>query len=83
MTKEELIKFLEENTGKKIRLKMKGIITTTIQIEKMKVKYEDSYLCFSSEVKLNLHQLIKISKIKENEILLEFDQLQNVTIIIE
>lgn len=83
MTKEELIKFLEENTEKKIRLNMEGIITTTIQIEKMKVKYEDSYLCFSSEVELNLHQLIKISKIKENEILLEFDQLQNVTIIIE
>lgn len=83
MTKEELIKFLEENTEKKIRLNMEGIITTTIQIEKMKVNYEDSYLCFSSEVELNLHQLIKISKIKENEILLEFDQLQNVTIIIE
>lgn len=83
MTKEELIKFLEENTEKKIRLNMDGIITTTIQIEKMKVNYEDSYLCFSSEVELNLHQLIKISKIKENEILLEFDQLQNVTIIIE
>lgn len=83
MTKEELIKFLEENTEKKIRLNMEGIITTTTQIEKMKVKYEDSYLCFSSKVELNLHQLIKISKIKENEILLEFDQLQNVTIIIE
>ena len=52
----------------------------------MQIKFEKGYLSLKSkenefqEIKLNLHQLIRVKKLEENKILLEFDQLQSVTI---
>lgn len=89
MTTEELIKYLKERNGKKATLKLQGIIDTKLKIEQMNIKVQEGYLYLQSEndisssIKLNLHQLKKISKVEEKEILLEFDQLQNVTIIIQ
>lgn len=85
MVVDELVKILEEQKGKDIVLDLKGIVETVITIGKMQISVKDNMLFFENEEKaqrvgFNLNQLMKISKIKSNEILLEFDQLQSVTI---
>ncbi|MCI8637109.1 MAG: hypothetical protein HFJ36_04610 [Clostridia bacterium] len=85
MLADELIKILEKQKGKDILLHLKGIVETAITIEKMQICIKDKMLFFKSEEKsqnvgFNLSQLMKISIISSNEILLEFDQLQSVII---
>ncbi len=85
MTIEEAIEFLKKQEGKDILLNMKGIITTNVKIEKMQLKQEEHELIFennSFKIGFNLKQLRKINKVLENEILLEFEQLQDVLITI-
>ena len=86
MTREEFIKYLKTQKGKTVILELKGIINTKLKIKEMQIKFEKGYLTLLSkesefqEIKLNLHQLIRVKKLEENKILLEFDQLQSVTI---
>ena len=86
MLKEELIDFLQHQNKKDILLKMQGIITTSMIIEKCQTRQENNQLVLEStinsnkKVGLNLSQLMKITQTKINEILLEFDQLQQVII---
>lgn len=89
MTTEKLIKFLQKQEKKDILLNLQGIITTTIIIKNMKLLQEKNKLLLQNRenieeiIAFNLSQLMRITNMKPNEILLEFDQLQDVTIMIE
>ena len=89
MKTKELIEFLQKQEEKSVLLKLQGIITSTITIQKMKVKTKGKQLVLESQenekqqIAFNISQLMKVTPVKENEILLEFDPLQNVTIILE
>lgn len=86
MTTEEFIKYLENQTNKNVVLELKGIIETEINIGKTEINNIEKYLTLQNKerkeqkVILNLHQLMKITKLEENTILLEFDPLQTVKI---
>ena len=86
MLVENFIKFIKEQENNNITLELKGIIETTIKIKKTDIQELDKYLTIKSKedvnqnIKLNLHQLMKINVVDENEILLEFDQLQTIKI---
>ena len=86
MSTEEFIKYLEKHTNKNVVLELKGIIETKIKIENIEIKNIEKFLTLQSEkikeqkVVLNLHQLMKITMLEENTILLKFDQLQTVKI---
>ena len=86
MSTEEFIKYLEKHTNKNVVLELKGIIETKIKIENIEIKNIEKFLTLQSEkikeqkVVLNLHQLMKITMLEQNTILLEFDQLQTVKI---
>lgn len=89
MTTEKLIKLLQEQEKKDILLNLQGIITTTIIIKNMKLLQEKNKLLLQNRenieeiIAFNLSQLMRITNRRPNEILLEFDQLQEVTIIIK
>ena len=89
MTTEKLIEFLKLQEKNNLLLSLQGIIITTILIEKMQLLQEEDKLILQNKenqsemIGFNLSQLMKITKIKENEILLEFDQLQTVIITIK
>lgn len=86
MTTEEFIKYLENQTNKNVVLELKGIIETEINIGKTEINNIEKYLTLQNKerkeqkVILNLHQLMKITRLEENTILLEFDPLQTVKI---
>ena len=92
MLVEEFIKILENEENKNMVLELKGIIETKIEIKQIEIKEKDKYLTIVSKetnnikenkkqkIVINLHQLMKITKLKENEFLLEFDQLQEIKI---
>lgn len=86
MSTEEFIKYLEKHTNKNVVLELKGIIETKIKIENIEIKNIEKFLTLQSEkikeqkVVLNLHQLMKITMLEQNTILLKFDQLQTVKI---
>ena len=86
MTTEELIKYLEKQTNKNAVLELEGIIETRIKIEEIEIKNIEKSLTLQSKkikeqkVVLNLHQLMKITILEEDTILLKFDQLQTVKI---
>lgn len=86
MTTEECIKYLEKQVNKNAILELKGIIETQIKIEEIEINNIEKYLILKSKkikeqkVVLNLHQLMKITMLEENAILLEFDPLQTVKI---
>lgn len=89
MTTEKLIEFLQTHEKKDILLNLQGIIITKMVIEKMQLMQKEKQLLLLNKeneeqsMGFNLSQLMRITKIMENEILLEFDQLQSVTIKIE
>ena len=84
---ENLIEFLQKKEGSNVILNIEGIVSTVIIIQQMHITQVGKKLCIESKknslikVNLALTQLMKISQITENEVLLEFDYLQNVTII--
>lgn len=86
MTTEEFIKYLEKQLNKNAVLELEGIIETRIKIEEIEIKNIEKSLTLQSKkikeqkVVLNLHQLMKITMLEENTILLKFDQLQTVKI---
>lgn len=83
MTIEEMVKVLREQKEEDIELSLQGIITTDIRIESAKIKVKRNQLFLEGnlgKIGFNLNQLMKIIPIQENEILLEFDQLQQVRI---
>ena len=86
MTTEEFIKYLEKQLNKNAVLELEGIIETRIKIEEIEIKNIEKSLTLQSKkikeqkVVLNLHQLMKITILEENTILLKFDQLQTVKI---
>ena len=89
MSKDELLKYLNNQENKTVILNLEGIITLKIEIKNVIVNYNEDYILLenkkesSSNIKLNLHQLMKISKQINKEIcniILEFDQLQKVII---
>lgn len=83
MTIEEFVKILKIQNGKDTELRLQGIIDTNIKIESVQIRLEENKLFLENDfakIGLNLNQLMKINQIRENEILLEFDQLQNVMI---
>lgn len=89
MSIEELTKLLQGQEGNNILLELQGIVTTTINIVKMKISHEKNFLFLENKednrerVGFNLSQLMRIHKIEKNKILLEFDQLQNAMITIK
>ncbi|MBE5821763.1 MAG: hypothetical protein E7311_04150 [Clostridiales bacterium] len=86
---EELIKYLQNNQGKKYILVLEGIINTNIIINMSKIEFNNMYLLINNsenekeKIILNLHQLIRFNMIEKNTIVLEFDQLQTVYITIK
>ena len=86
MSTEEFIKYLEKQLNKNAVLELEGIIETRIKIEEIEIKNIEKSLTLQSKkikeqkVVLNLHQLMKITILEENTILLKFDQLQTVKI---
>lgn len=85
MTIEECIKKIKEKTNQKVEIQLKGIITTQIKIKELEIKYENYNLILKeksekeNKIEFNMYQLRKAS-IVENQIVLEFEQLQNVYI---
>lgn len=88
MLKNEFLKYLSMQENKTITFTLKGIIYLKIEIKNVRIKYDENYITIEnkeksvSNIKLNLHQLMKISK-EESQIILEFDQLQSVIITIK
>ena len=88
MTNEDFINYLVTQANKTIIFTLEGIVSLKIQIEKINIKYNEDYIEIengqnnNSYIKLNLHQLMKISK-EESSLVLEFDQLQKVIITIK
>lgn len=86
MLVDEFIKFLENQENRNIILELNGIIKTTIKIKHIEIKKYDKYLSIQSKedkeqkITINMHQLMKINKLNEDEFLLEFDQLQEIKI---
>lgn len=86
MSLEELIIYLKNNENKKVILQLQGIISTNIEIKECKFKFDNMYLTIENtknqneRIILNLHQLMRFNVINQNKILLEFEQLQNITI---
>ena len=85
MTIEKCIKKIKEKTNQKVEIQLKGIITTQIKIKELEIKYENYNLILKeksekeNKIEFNMYQLRKAS-IVENQIVLEFEQLQNVYI---
>jgi len=86
MLTEELIEFLQRRKGQVAEVILQGIVIANIVIENMQARQEEKNLLLENKrnlrvsVGFNLKQLMKITKLQENEILLEFDQLQNAII---
>lgn len=86
MTVYECIEFLKSKEEETVIVSLNGIITTQIEMKKIRLIYEEGYLTLEdveglvNQIKFNLHQLRKSTLVKENQILLEFEQLQNVRI---
>lgn len=86
MTTEELIKYLENQSNKNVLLELKGIVETEIWMEETKISNIERYLILQSrkikeqKIILNLHQLMKITKMERDIILLKFDSLQEIKI---
>lgn len=82
----ELILELQKFKNQDIKLVLKGIIETNIELKQIEIDEEDKYLIIKEKndykIKINLHQLMKINKLDENSYLLEFDQLQTIKIIL-
>ena len=82
----ELILELQKFKNQDIKLVLKGIIETNIELKQIEIDEEDKYLIIKekndNKIKINLHQLMKINKLDENSYLLEFDQLQTIKIIL-
>lgn len=85
---DEVIKYLKEQESKNIVLELDGIIETTIKINQIEIEETEKFLTIKSKedakqnIKINLHQLMKINTLNKKEILLEFDQLQTIKIIL-
>lgn len=79
MKRKEIMRFLLQQQGNNMILDLEGIISGIIEIESLKITRKKRYL-FLNNIGLNLNQLMRISMVNKNEILLEFDQLQNVKI---
>jgi len=79
MKRKEIMRFLLQQQGNNVILDLEGIICTSMEIETLKITRKKRYL-FLNDIGLNLNQLMRISMINKNVILLEFDQLQNVKI---
>ena len=88
MSKEELINYLNFQENKTVLLSLQGIIFLKLEIKFEKIYYDEDYITIKisnnnfSDIKFNLHQLMKIDK-EGNKIILEFDQLQSATITIK
>lgn len=82
----ELILELKKFKNQDIKLVLKGIIETNIELKQIEIDEEDKYLIIKEKndykIKINLHQLMKINKLDENSYLLGFDQLQTIKIIL-
>lgn len=79
---------MDNLNSKNIELYCKGIITTNIKIKKIKIIKTEDYLEFYSNntkdenVKINLHQIMKIIKISSNIYNIQFDGLQTINILV-
>lgn len=86
MLLEDLIKELKRFDDKDIKIELRGIIETNIELKQIEIDEKDKYLIIieknDNKIKINLHQLMKINKLNENSYLLEFDQLQTIKIIL-
>lgn len=86
MVEKELIQFLQKQEENTVLVYLQGIIETKIIIEQMQIRKETNKLILQNKenkegkIGFNLSQLMKITQIHENEVLLEFDLLQKVTI---
>lgn len=79
----ELIQYLQKQEGKDLMLHLYGIITMNFLLKKISIKQKEKDLFLENtkeSIGLNLSQLMKITPIRENEVLLEFDPLQSVII---
>ena len=92
MSKDEFLEYLSNQENKTVILSLEGIITLKMEIQNVIINYNEDYILLenkndsSSNIKFNLHQLMKISKQINEEvckIVLEFDQLQSVIITIK
>ena len=86
MVEKELIQFLQEQKEETVLVYLQGIIETKIVIEQMHIKNQNNKLILENKIEkeenigFNLSQLMKITQIHENEVLLEFDPSQKVII---
>ncbi len=86
MLEKQLIRFLQKQEENTVLVYLQGIIETKITIEQMQIRKEINKLILQNKedkeamIGFNLNQLMKITQTYENEVLLEFDLLQKVTI---
>lgn len=72
MTTEELIEYLEKQSNKNILLELKGIVETKIWMGETEISNIERYLILQNKkikeqkIILNLHQLMKITKIERD-----------------
>ena len=88
MLLDDFIKYLKGLKDISIKLELKGIIETNIEIQQAIIEEIDRYLIIKNKqdnkqkIKINLHQLMKISKLDKNSFFLEFDQLQTIKMLL-
>lgn len=80
---------LKHNYGSTFLVELEGIITTKIEIENVEIKIEENNIIIydqkdkTKKVLLNIHQIMKIEKVINENYNIKFDSIQNVKIIVE
>ena len=85
ITNEELIENLNCLNNKTIEINLEGTITTSIKLNIEKTTKTKDYISIidkenKQNIKLNLHQIMKIEVISNNEFIIYFDNLQTIKI---
>ena len=83
---QNLVKTINEGVNVNLLLELKGIISTEIKIESVKIFLNENEMVFQSlkhnnvNVKLNIHQIVRIRQINKDKYSIDFDELQKIGI---
>ena len=83
---QNFVKTINEGVNVNLLLELKGIISTEIMIENVKVFWNENEMMFKSlkdnnvNVKLNIHQIVRIKQINKDKYSIDFDEIQKIGI---
>lgn len=83
---EKFMKDINDGISINLLMKLKGLISTEIKIDKAKVYLNENEIVFKSlednnvYVELNIHQIVRIRNINKDRYSIDFDELQEIEI---